>query len=533
MEITLGVGKKNTVGRILRVENIEELAVRLEAHDRSEAWWSPHVWDGNRRGQGMWQRAQIVAVDVDCKGEDGKKADIDEFLRGQVTDLSMAGELPGTAWHFTPHGMRLLWLYDRPLSRGEYLSAAEHAEVETAHALRDFPSLQIDTNCTRDLARFFWAPRARGIESTARDGSVLVHGASCPADDLRAVETETRRTAHAPIRIVDAADVPALDFSTRTCPICAHRDCWGPAPGDNGKGWCFSTSHESGGLRLSNGWLVSPLDVLSPEDRRSALRSRNSAPAGTSGALTPAVDTETSVGDPDDPGPWDLEHPAAAAAQRVVSPGLRGTLDAVRSVMPRLRHNLMTDTYEAHSDAGVRTLQEHDAFAVNIALERAEIKRPAGPGKVQTLRLRKQDAWDHLVQIAREDPYEPLRDYVDGCAADPDALAELPIRIGLAPDDTEGQALVILTVLAMAARAREPGCKVDTMLVLVGSQGARKSSAISAPTSPSSRHGSRRRRSYPGWGERTSRASSASSLGGSRAPGAHTAGRTRPSCAAQ
>jgi len=93
---------------------------------------------------------------------------------------------------------------------------------------------------------------------------------------------------------------------------------------------------------------------------------------------------------------------------------------------------------------------------------------------------------DAVTDVARENEYDPVRDYFDGLRWDgvprlqswlrDYANAVDPIKI------VGGLVDVYATkwMLSVVARAYEPGCKVDTMLVLMGEQGARKSSLLRA-----------------------------------------------------
>jgi predicted P-loop ATPase len=93
-----------------------------------------------------------------------------------------------------------------------------------------------------------------------------------------------------------------------------------------------------------------------------------------------------------------------------------------------------------------------------------------------------------LTDVARESEYDPVRDYFDGLQWD--GVARLSTWLhdyaGAADlaDSAQGAGLTRVYgekwMLSIVARAYEPGCKVDTMLVLMGDQGARKSSLLRA-----------------------------------------------------
>ena len=109
----------------------------------------------------------------------------------------------------------------------------------------------------------------------------------------------------------------------------------------------------------------------------------------------------------------------------------------------------------------------------------------------QGFKVNKEMALDCLVQIARENHYDPVTEYLDHVAAtiEPtfiDALATAYLR----PDDaSHGQPtlydhMLRCTLIAAVRRAFEPGSKHDTACILMGDQGARKSSFWSALGGP-------------------------------------------------
>lgn len=93
-----------------------------------------------------------------------------------------------------------------------------------------------------------------------------------------------------------------------------------------------------------------------------------------------------------------------------------------------------------------------------------------------------------VLDVAREHEFDPVRDYFDGLTWDGVSrlstwLHDYAGAVDLA-DTPEGSGLVRVYgekwMMSIVARAYEPGCKVDTMLVLMGGQGARKSSMLRA-----------------------------------------------------
>jgi hypothetical protein len=97
------------------------------------------------------------------------------------------------------------------------------------------------------------------------------------------------------------------------------------------------------------------------------------------------------------------------------------------------------------------------------------------------------DVCDRAVQVAAEAaPYHPVRSYLESLQWDGKLrLADAP-RVYLGAEDVPLSRLALRWwMIAAVARAYEPGCKADNVLILEGSQGLRKSSALRALASPS------------------------------------------------
>ena len=82
---------------------------------------------------------------------------------------------------------------------------------------------------------------------------------------------------------------------------------------------------------------------------------------------------------------------------------------------------------------------------------------------------------------AKENPYHPVRDWLRGLMWDGVPRIDLLLSTYASADDTPLHRQISRKwMLSAIARVMEPGCKVDTMLILVGMQGAMKSSFFSA-----------------------------------------------------
>lgn len=97
----------------------------------------------------------------------------------------------------------------------------------------------------------------------------------------------------------------------------------------------------------------------------------------------------------------------------------------------------------------------------------------------ERFKSKKGDTADEMEAVAREESYDPVLEYLGGLKWDGvERAAQWPVKY-LGVEDSEytrdvGRKFLISAV----ARARRPGCKVDTMLVLEGPQGTGKSTAL-------------------------------------------------------
>lgn len=97
-------------------------------------------------------------------------------------------------------------------------------------------------------------------------------------------------------------------------------------------------------------------------------------------------------------------------------------------------------------------------------------------------------AYRALVVAAERNPVHPVRDYLDGLTfvplADESRIETWAIRYLGAPDTPYVRRVSAWFLISAVARAYDPGCKVDTMLILEGHQGYKKSSAVQALFGP-------------------------------------------------
>lgn len=130
-----------------------------------------------------------------------------------------------------------------------------------------------------------------------------------------------------------------------------------------------------------------------------------------------------------------------------------------------IRYNELSGMVEWKS----RPIRDADYIDMQIMVEQAGFQ----PNKTDIPAAVARLAFDHA--------YHPVRDYIDGLEWDGVNRLDrfLPILFG-AEDTPYVRAVGARWMIGAVARVYEPGCKMDTMLVLEGKQGLRKSSALRA-----------------------------------------------------
>lgn len=86
---------------------------------------------------------------------------------------------------------------------------------------------------------------------------------------------------------------------------------------------------------------------------------------------------------------------------------------------------------------------------------------------------------DSLSALCRANPYNPVTEYLNSLSWDGTARVHKWLHTYLgAPKDEYTSAVGAVFLIGAVARARNPGCKFDTMMILEGEQGAGKSTAL-------------------------------------------------------
>ena len=124
-------------------------------------------------------------------------------------------------------------------------------------------------------------------------------------------------------------------------------------------------------------------------------------------------------------------------------------------------------------------LQDHDltTFRSDIALLIPGIDKD---GDAVELHLCRGDICDAVLQVAHTNEYHPVRSYLRSLRWDGEQrIKRVAVEILKATDTRINQAIVRCFFLSAVARPIQPGCKVDTMMILVGEQGWLKSTFFS------------------------------------------------------
>lgn len=135
----------------------------------------------------------------------------------------------------------------------------------------------------------------------------------------------------------------------------------------------------------------------------------------------------------------------------------------------KLGRNLRFNELSSQVEWNGRPIEEPDIIKIRLIIE-AEGFQPND-----------RDIRGAVDAVARETRYNPIVEYLNGLKWDGKArLEEWMIRLLGAPDSPFVRLVSPKVLIGAVARALEPGCKVDTVLVLEGEQGIKKSTAIAA-----------------------------------------------------
>ena len=197
-----------------------------------------------------------------------------------------------------------------------------------------------------------------------------------------------------------------------------------------------------------------------PEGYSADVRAKVAARAAAADAGLPSPEPKNSTGD------WEAD------LYRTPKGAIRNTFANLCAI---LRHSdeygarLRYDDMIIAPTLNGRKLEEAELGLMREAIERRYGFSPGADSLAQA-----------LLAVAWERRYHPVRDYLTALEWDGTTRIDTVAERILSADPTPiNRTMVRAWFVAAVARAMRPGCKVDTSLVLVGAQGARKSTFFS------------------------------------------------------
>lgn len=155
--------------------------------------------------------------------------------------------------------------------------------------------------------------------------------------------------------------------------------------------------------------------------------------------------------------------------------GNRGVKKSITNLMlhlqniPALGANIKWNELAHIAEWNGKPLEEGDLIDIRVILENEGFEPPVG------------DVLNAVQRHAKDNAYHPVREYLTRLKWDGVERLDYWLHQCLGAQDAPFNRLAgRKTLIAAVARAFEPGCKVDTVLVLEGEQGIKKSSAIAA-----------------------------------------------------
>lgn len=145
--------------------------------------------------------------------------------------------------------------------------------------------------------------------------------------------------------------------------------------------------------------------------------------------------------------------------------GLTNVITYVRGVAGNmLRYNELADRMEYQGEA----IKNSDFSTIQLLME------------VHGLVPSDRDLTRAVEAVAVENSYHPIREYLESLQPwdKVNRLATMFPKFFASPDTPYEQAIGVRYMIASVARAYDPGCKMDNMLILEGDQGTYKSTAL-------------------------------------------------------
>jgi len=487
--ITVGNGLTRPTGIYTPIPDpaVDNLArILSELPSIEEGWWSGHLWKDNLRRANLWLATAVITLDVDYE-TDGEPF---PEHRDALVENATTARLPGSLFHLTPHGARVIFALDRPYSDRKDLLAASAAAVTLVSDAITGSGYKVDEPVTRDLARLYFTPNAKAKGVARRADVIVMRREQYTAAQLIADATPAPKpTAARKPRLVlsqsfeQAAAQWVSDHSREydkkpgRCPVCDDSGSFHQLPDHIDRWYCFSTDHVEVGIKGNNGFHGDALDLEAHERRCKpvdVLRAdgylgtpqRPAAPPLATGAA-PATEPEPEA----TPAPAGAFRPwrsrSYLTAVSIIEANARDVLEG-----RKLELNEMTGRIEL----GRVLLKDADESRVRANIE---ARFTGGLDKNNNeigLQLSLSDVSAAIAQIAHDNSYHPVREYLNRLKWDGvERLDHVAGDILRATDTPLNRLLVRKFFISAVARPMNPGCKVDTVIILVGEQGLLKS----------------------------------------------------------
>jgi predicted P-loop ATPase len=283
------------------------------------------------------------------------------------------------------------------------------------------------------------------------------------------------------------------DYPTRpgTCPACQHNDCFHALPKDPTKWFCFSSGHSGVGIAATDSVGhygdaldleayargCKPVDVLRADGylstpRRPPPRSQSSAEPQPDPIEEPEVIPITTPSETFRP--WRSR--SYLTAVEILRKNARDVLEG---------RQLELNEMSGRPEIGRLPLRDSDVSRIRGLVEARFTGGLDKNNNEVGMVLGREDLRDAVDQVASENPYHPVRHYLRNLAWDGvERIGSIPEDV-LGADRTElNQAMMRRWFVSAVARALKAGCKVDTVFILVGLQGVRKSTFFKTLADP-------------------------------------------------
>lgn len=471
-----------------------------------EKWWSGHRWQRSYRNEAGWLSCGVVVIDIDHDSPTGQDAPDDDV--GLLCALVRERGVDGNLFHLTPHGARVAFVLKDQCEDVELVRRALRGACAMLTDIVSNAHYKVDASTSCDLARLMFTPNslAKGVQRNAH--VVMMNAEAYDVADLaRRAPPEPVRTS---VTIAPVVRNPDTDYATAvqrfndehpldverhsdTCPICGHHECFGVLPKDRQRWFCWSSNHAEVGVRSPKGWHGDALDLYAHENgvkpidvllRLGYLARREPAAISDDAPESDEIVRRRAIRN-------NSFDSACTLLEREAYPteNDRNLRDILRG--RQIRFNEMTGmvefgNWDEHNvGRGVTDIRDVD---VDIIRRRLELLYRGGidqNGNETGLKIARNDVERAVAVVADEHSYHPVRDYLSSLAWDcVDRIDFVVSEILGAEDSPLNRAMIRKTLFSAVVRVFEPGCKVDTMLVLQGAQGAMKSTFFKTLSAP-------------------------------------------------